>query len=136
MVPEAGIEPARSIDRQILSLLRLPVPPPGHVIWRLKPESNRRPWICNPLYNHSTIQPNYGAGNEARTRDPNLGKVVLYQLSYSRNTCVLYVPKFNNQAFFSLTALIAEFKYCIMETRVKAVATSNKTKPNSFNGMP
>jgi hypothetical protein len=25
-----------------------------------------------------------GAGNETRTRDPNLGKVVLYQLSYSR----------------------------------------------------
>ena len=25
------------------------------------------------------------AGNEIRTRDPHLGKVVLYQLSYSRN---------------------------------------------------
>ena len=29
---------------------------------------------------------NFGAGNETRTRDPNLGKVVLYQLSYSRVT--------------------------------------------------
>ena len=27
---------------------------------------------------------NSGAGNETRTRDPDLGKVVLYQLSYSR----------------------------------------------------
>ena len=27
----------------------------------------------------------YGAGNESRTRDLNLGKVALYQLSYSRN---------------------------------------------------
>ena len=27
---------------------------------------------------------NSGAGNETRTRDPNLGKVMLYQLSYSR----------------------------------------------------
>ena len=27
---------------------------------------------------------NFGAGNETRTRDPNLGKVMLYQLSYSR----------------------------------------------------
>ena len=27
-----------------------------------------------------------GAGNEARTRDLNLGKVALYQLSYSRKT--------------------------------------------------
>ena len=26
----------------------------------------------------------FGAGNEARTRDLNLGKVALYQLSYSR----------------------------------------------------
>ena len=27
----------------------------------------------------------FGAENETRTRDPNLGKVVLYQLSYFRN---------------------------------------------------
>jgi hypothetical protein len=27
----------------------------------------------------------YEAGNGTRTRDPNLGKVVLYQLSYSRD---------------------------------------------------
>jgi hypothetical protein len=27
------------------------------------------------------------AGNGTRTRDPNLGKVVLYQLSYSREPC-------------------------------------------------
>ena len=26
-----------------------------------------------------------GAGKETRTPDPNLGKVMLYQLSYSRN---------------------------------------------------
>ena len=33
----------------------------------------------------------FGAGNETRTRDLNLGKVALYQLSYSRvnNSCVL-----------------------------------------------
>jgi hypothetical protein len=33
-----------------------------------------------------------GAGNEVRTRDLNLGKVALYQLSYSRvfcSSCVL-----------------------------------------------
>ncbi len=28
----------------------------------------------------------YGAGDGIRTRDPNLGKVVLYQLSYTRKT--------------------------------------------------
>ncbi len=77
-------------------------------IWRLSPESNRGPRLCRPLHNHSATQPlsvwrartektpgfpevwrsrtheKFGAGNEIRTRDPNLGKVVLYQLSYSR----------------------------------------------------
>ena len=31
--------------------------------------------------------PNVGAENGTRTRDPNLGKVVLYQLSYFRKKC-------------------------------------------------
>ena len=79
-------------------------------IWRRDPESNRDTRICNPLHSHSAIPPypgfharvvhplkrknsasaelsgklGFGAGNEIRTRDPNLGKVVLYQLSYSR----------------------------------------------------
>ena len=33
---------------------------------------------------HFELKREIGAGNEIRTRDPNLGKVVLYQLSYSR----------------------------------------------------
>jgi hypothetical protein len=32
----------------------------------------------------TTVGAETGAGNETRTRDPDLGKVVLYQLSYSR----------------------------------------------------
>ena len=35
----------------------------------------------------STIRASIGAENETRTRDPNLGKVVLYQLSYFRKLC-------------------------------------------------
>lgn len=31
-----------------------------------------------------------GAGDEARTRDPQLGKLMLYQLSYTRKTWLLY----------------------------------------------
>ena len=42
--------------------MRLPVPPP------------------RPNYGHVS----YGADDETRTRDPDLGKVVLYQLSYVR----------------------------------------------------
>jgi hypothetical protein len=45
----------------------------------------------------------FGAGNEARTRDLNLGKVALYQLSYSRiSSLELYIdPKaFQSSAKF------------------------------------
>ena len=77
--------------------------------WRRDPESNWAKRICNPLHNRFAIAPNpepaaicianrvvpdrsqkkqlpgeSGAGDESRTRDLNLGKVALYQLSYSR----------------------------------------------------
>lgn len=54
LVPGAGLEPARGYPREILSLLRLPISPSGHVAgaserweampwkWRLESESNRR----------------------------------------------------------------------------------------------
>ena len=57
MVPRAGVEPARSCPRGILSPLRLPVSPPGHNLWRLRPESNRRTRLCRPLHNHFATQP-------------------------------------------------------------------------------
>src|SRR4051812_36030274 len=37
-----------------------------------------------PLNSPEGTSPHRRAGNGTRTRDPNLGKVVLYQLSYSR----------------------------------------------------
>jgi len=64
--------------------------------WRRGQESNLSKRICNPLHNRFATAPcalrsvlvrqiqNSGAGNETRTRDLNLGKVALYQLSYSR----------------------------------------------------
>ena len=42
----------------------------------------------------------YGAGEETRTLDPNLGKVVLYQLSYSRTPSLVLGSRFS---VFSLT---------------------------------
>src|SRR4029079_12026250 len=73
--------------------------------WRRGSESNRRTRLCRPLHDHSATPPKSstqkgkaetsafpgesGAGNEARTRDLNLGKVALYQLSYSRVCCLL-----------------------------------------------
>ncbi len=38
------------------------------------------------------------AGNGTRTRDPNLGKVVLYQLSYSRARGKLLWPSKGNKS--------------------------------------
>ena len=78
------------------------------IVWRRGSESNRRRRLCRPLHDHSATPPGgssarlggerehkhrgraaalprkAGAGNESRTRDLNLGKVALYQLSYSR----------------------------------------------------
>ena len=58
-VPRTGIEPARLAARAPETRAST-IPPPGHGRGR--------------------------AENETRTRDPNLGKVVLYQLSYFRLT--------------------------------------------------
>ena len=115
MVPGAGIEPARRCQRGILNPLCLPISPLGLSSitkrrWRRVPESNRTRRICNPLHNRFVNAPsgaNLGAGNETRTRDPDLGKVVLYQLSYSRiaddclnETGALYVEKPKGQNNF------------------------------------
>ncbi len=40
--------------------------------------------MCKRMLNVRIERKTTGAGNETRTRDPDLGKVVLYQLSYSR----------------------------------------------------
>jgi CHASE2 domain len=79
-------------------------------VWRRGSESNRRGRLCRPLHDHSATPPGgrafkspqrrlqaqtrresrrspwgeIGAGKESRTPDLNLGKVALYQLSYSR----------------------------------------------------
>ena len=49
----------------------------------------------------------FGAGNETRTRDPNLGKVVLYQLSYSRIALYDTASKFRVNSFMKKLSLIA-----------------------------
>ena len=54
-----------------LKRARLPIPPPGHFHIRSITEMSL---FCSIN----------GAENGTRTRDPNLGKVVLYQLSYFR----------------------------------------------------
>ena len=64
-------------------------------------------YICKCLYFREVLK--FGAGNEIRTRDPDLGKVVLYQLSYSRNKrgtsfeVVRILQKFWGNATFNST---------------------------------
>ena len=65
------------------------LPPSPGIKWEpvltrpaLKPWSHGSGGLFEPLQGYQVGV--IGAGNEARTRDLNLGKVALYQLSYSR----------------------------------------------------
>jgi hypothetical protein len=62
--------------------------------------------------NFSTLHRESGAGDESRTRDLNLGKVALYQLSYSR----VFASAFNSLLPHSVAlknARIGEVRLCI-----------------------
>ena len=88
MVPGAGIEPARRCQRGILIPLCLPISPlgPGR-IKKIGGAFRSRTGLGGFAIRYITAlltRLKFGAGNETRTRDPNLGKVMLYQLSYSR----------------------------------------------------
>ncbi len=75
LVPRAGLEPARTCVHRILSPACLPFHHQGKCVNQIiKKGEKQNMFALNPL----------GAENETRTRDPDLGKVVLYQLSYFR----------------------------------------------------
>ena len=63
--------------REILSLLCLPISPPGPVRHFGRPDTKKGKRPALSLFE-------FGAAEESRTLDLNLGKVALYQLSYSR----------------------------------------------------
>ena len=81
----------------------------------------------------------FGAGNEVRTRDLNLGKVALYQLSYSRfggRNCIgLPAPVKPIQGPFSPSAVSAMMKgqaarrYTIIDQMVITAASTSNIKP-------
>ncbi len=57
--------------------------------WFLVEPAGMKKGPSGPIFNDlqtslELCRSNFGAGNESRTRDLNLGKVALYQLSYSR----------------------------------------------------
>jgi hypothetical protein len=75
VVPRAGVEPARPKAADFKSATSTSSVT-GAVIS-----------CAESLASCGRSVPSSGAGDEIRTRDPNLGKVVLYQLSYSRFVC-------------------------------------------------
>ena len=98
MVPGAGLEPAQPYSRGILNPLCLPISPPGQGITGGASRSRTEvhgfairciatlPTRLKLMCRQVILTCKFGAGNETRTRDPDLGKVVLYQLSYSRKS--------------------------------------------------
>ena len=89
MVPGVGVEPTRIVKiRGILNPLCLPISPPGQV----SGGANRSRTDLDGFAIHyiTALLSHLGAGNEVRTRDINLGKVTLYQLSYSRTEAKKY----------------------------------------------
>ncbi len=102
-MPGAGLEPARPFERGILNPLCLPISPPGqttfyyfnlttHCVMEAGPGVEPRwtdlqsaAWpLCQPAIQTILLFERVGASNEVRTRDLDLGKVALYQLSYTR----------------------------------------------------
>ena len=81
-----GLEPTRPCGQGILSPSCLPIPPLRHLHKKSRTDSGP----C-------------GAENETRTRDPDLGKVVLYQLSYFRfaSRIGVFVTTRHNQTLFA-----------------------------------
>ena len=74
-----------------LKVARLPIPPPGHYLLRPKPSRGakngtrtRDPDLGKVVLYQLSYFRSFGAKNGTRTRDPDLGKVVLYPLSYFR----------------------------------------------------
>ena len=51
----------------------------------------------------------FGAGNESRTRDLNLGKVALYQLSYSRRMSVFAAVSEEDAIIMDLKLVVKGF---------------------------
>ena len=85
IVPGAGLEPAHTCVYKILSLACLPVSPSRHMIEGGSPRTTSK----NKDVTYATSS-RFGAKDGVRTRDLDLGKVALYQLSYFR---VMHFPE-------------------------------------------
>ena len=84
--------------------------------------------LLDYLFDITTIKgpTQFGAGNEARTRDLNLGKVALYQLSYSRTHLVFQQGAYSiqmivcvkkNRDFFNKINAVLVMAMLLLNTR-------------------
>ena len=94
--------------------------------------SRPRPWQGRAL--PTELFPQFfafsGAENETRTRDPDLGKVVLYQLSYFR--LVLTVQKYT---FFQCVNAFFEKNFIIIKTSdIQHYTTQTHTVSRLYHG--
>ncbi len=80
-VSEMRLELTRSNDHYPLKVARLPIPPSGQLYSPTKPQAPRGATLTDRILSNNDWK---RAKNGTRTRDPDLGKVVLYQLSYFR----------------------------------------------------
>ena len=90
-VPRTGLEPAR-LSTLAPETSASTIPPPGHYTDSSVVDTNSNSW----------------AENETRTRDPNLGKVMLYQLSYFR-VCCFTISKIRTTSFRFASAKVQLF---------------------------
>jgi len=77
LYPGRDLNPHNRNGHRILSPACLPVPPPGHPFKELS-ICGGKPRKKKPSSGRAVFR----AEDETRTRDPDLGKVMLYQLSY------------------------------------------------------
>ena len=123
---------------RILSPARLPIPPLRHLYQSGKRDSNSRPrpWQGRALPTELFPQI-LRAENETRTRDPDLGKVVLYQLSYFRNFCSKncgFSSRLGNaQAYLALRSLLRKVRYGTTASFYLKLRCKNSTFFNTCN---
>ena len=78
------LELTRSFDHYPLKVACIPISPPAQTVPRTGLEPAHLTIYAPETYASTNSATWAGAVNETRTRDPDLGKVVLYQLSYHR----------------------------------------------------
>ena len=107
VVPRTGLEPARRETHAPETCA----------------STNSATWACRENSSY-WLYPEYRAANETRTRDPDLGKVVLYQLSY----CRISIPDFTGRISLNAVAKVmlfsdfANFSYVFFQKRLLQVS--------------